>query len=156
MNISPGDILSEAQIITDLRATNHWEAIDELIDHLVKIGKVKSKHREAIRAAIRKRESAMSTGIGLGVGIPHALTNLVHEAITALGRSKQQINFGALDGQPVSLVILFLVPPRQFKKHLHTMIEFGKILQKPDFCKALMQAPDASAMFQIIRGRQSS
>jgi len=156
MDTKLGDILSEAQIITDLRATNRWDAIDELIDRLIEIGKVKSKHREAIRSAVRKRESAMSTGIGLGVGIPHASTSLVHETIIALGRSKQRINFDALDGQPVSLVILFIVPPGQFQKHLHRMARISKLLQKPDFRLALEQAPDAGAMLQIIRGEPTS
>ena len=152
MNTKLGDLLSEAQVITDLWATDRWEAIDELIDHLIRIGKVKSKHREAIRVAVRKRESAMSTGIGLGVAIPHASTNLVHETAIALGRSKQRINFDALDGQPVSLVILFIIPPGQFQKHLQRMARVYKLLQRPDFHLALEQAPDAAAMLQIIRG----
>ncbi len=156
MNTKLGDLLSEAQIITDLRATNRWEAVDELIDRLIKIGKVKSERREAIRAAVRKREVAMSTGIGLGVAIPHASTSLVHETITALGRSKSKVNFDALDGQPVSLIILFLVPPGQFQKQLHRMAGFSKLLQKPDFRLALEQAPDAGAMLQIIRGQPPS
>jgi mannitol/fructose-specific phosphotransferase system IIA component (Ntr-type) len=94
----------------------------------------------------------MSTGIGFGVGIPHASTSCVRETVTALGRSKQQINFDAADGQPVNLVILFLVPPGQLKKHLHAMIEFVKLIQKPDVHRDLLQAADAGAMFQIIRG----
>jgi fructose-specific phosphotransferase system IIA component len=153
MNLSLGDILSKEQIITDLRATNRWEAIDELINHLVEAGKIKSEHRDGITAAVRKRESSMSTGIGLGVGIPHASTELVHEPVAIFARSEQRINFDALDGQPVSLVILFLVPQGQFQKHLHTVAEIAKLLQKPDFREALERAPDTDTILQIIRGR---
>lgn len=156
MNKFPSDILSEAQIITDLKATNRAEAIEELIDHLIKIGRLKSQQREAIKAAVKKREAAMTTGIGAGVGIPHASTSLAREPVIALGRSKQKINFDALDGQPVGLVILFLVPPLQFQKHLQTMVEFSKHLQQPDIHQALMQAPDAVAMLQIIMERKTS
>lgn len=156
MHIIPSDIPSEAQIITDMKATNRWEAIDELVDHLIKTGKLKSEHREAIRTAVRKRDSAMSTGIGAGVGIPHASTSLAREPVIALGRSKQKINFDALDGQPVGLVILFLAPPLQFQKHLQTMVEFSKHLQQPDIHQALMQALDAGAMLKIIMGRKTS
>jgi len=146
-----GDILSREQIITDLHATNRWEAIDELIDNLVATGKVSPQHREAIIAVVKKRESSMSTGIGFGIGIPHASTDLITEVVGSLGRSKKGVNFDSLDTQPVSLVLLFLVPQGQFQKHLHTLANIAKLLHKTDFRQALEQAPDSDAMLQIIR-----
>ncbi len=145
------DILSRDQIITDLRATNRWEAIDELIDNLVQTGRIKPENREAIAAVVKKRESSMSTGIGFGIGIPHASTDLIYEVVGALGRSRNGVNFDALDNQPVNLVVLFLVPQGQFQKHLHTLANIAKRLHKADFRQALEQAPDADAMLRIIR-----
>ena len=94
MNTKSGDILSEAQIITDLRAANRWEAIDELINKLVEAGGIKAEHHDGINAAVRKRELSMTTGIGFGIGIPHASTDLIHKAVAAFGRSKQPIVVG--------------------------------------------------------------
>lgn len=148
-----GDILSKAQIITDLRATNRWEAIDELINNLVATGKITPEHQEAIAAVVKKRESSMSTGIGFGIGIPHASTGLINEVVGALGRSKKGVNFDALDNQPVNLVMLFLVPQGQFQKHLHTLANIAKLLHKAEFRQALEQAPDADAMLQIVRSQ---
>src|SRR3978361_364912 len=149
-----GDILSKEQIITDLQATNRWEAIDELIKNLVATAKIKQEHYEAIAAVVKKRESSMSTGIGFGIGIPHASTDLIYEVVGALGRSKKGINFDALDNQPVNLVMLFLVPQGQFQKHLHTLAEIAKLLHKKEFRKALEDAPDAAAMYKIIKSQQ--
>src|SRR5450759_4611018 len=146
-----GDILSKAQIITDLRATNRWEAIDELINNLVATGKITPEHQEAIAAVVKKRESSMSTGIGFGIGIPHASTDLINEVVGALGRSKKGVNFDALDNQPVNLVMLFLVPQGQFQKHLHTLANIAKLLHKKEFRTALEEAGDAPAMFKIIK-----
>jgi len=146
-----GDILSKDQIITDLQAGNRWEAIDELIKNLVDTGKIKPEHLEAISAVVKKRENSMSTGIGFGIGIPHASTDLIHEVVGALGRSKKGINFDALDNQPVNLVMLFLVPQGQFQKHLHTLANIAKLLHRAEFRQALEQAPDASAMLNTIR-----
>jgi fructose-specific phosphotransferase system IIA component len=146
-----GDILTTEQIITDLRATNRWEAIDELINNLVTTGRIKPEHQEAIAAVVKKRESSMSTGIGFGIGIPHASTDLIYEVVGALGRSKAGVNFDALDNQPVNLVMLFLVPQGQFQKHLHTLANIAKLLHKADFRQALEQAPNAQAMLGIIR-----
>jgi mannitol/fructose-specific phosphotransferase system IIA component (Ntr-type) len=92
-----GDILSKAQIIPDLRAKDRWEAIDELIENLVVTGKIQPGDRDAVTAAVKKRETSMSTGIGFGIGIPHASTDLIYEVVGALGRSKPGVNFDALD-----------------------------------------------------------
>ncbi|MGO8930161.1 MAG: PTS sugar transporter subunit IIA [Limisphaerales bacterium] len=148
-----GDILTKAQIITDLHATTRWEAIDELINNLVATGKITPEHHDAIAAVVKKRESSMSTGIGFGIGIPHASTDLINEVVGALGRSKNGVNFDALDNQPVNLVMLFLVPQGQFQKHLHTLANIAKLLHKAEFRQALEQAPDADAMLQIIRSQ---
>src|SRR6059036_2619915 len=145
-----GDILSKDQIITELQASNRWEAIDELINNLVSTGKIKPEHHDAIAAVVKKRESSMSTGIGFGIGIPHASTDLIYEVVGALGRSRKGVNFDALDNQPVNLVVLFLVPQGQFQKHLHTLARIAKLLHKKDFRQALETAPDARAMFDII------
>src|SRR6202040_1569674 len=145
------DILSKEQIITDLQAANRWEAIDELINNLVATGKIKPENHEAIAAVVKKRESSMSTGIGFGIGIPHASTDLIYEVVGALGRSKKGINFDALDNQPVNLVMLFLVPQGQFQKHLHTLANIAKLLHKKEFRQALEEAPSAEAMYKIIK-----
>lgn len=154
MNLA--DILSPEQISPELRAANRWEAIDELIEKLVTAGRIKSEHREAITAVVRKRETSMSTGIGFGIGIPHASTDLIYEVVGALGRSKAGVNFDALDNQPVNLVMLFLVPQGQFQKHLHTLAEIAKLLHKKEFRKALEDAPDAAAMYQVIKSQQGT
>jgi mannitol/fructose-specific phosphotransferase system IIA component (Ntr-type) len=146
-----GDILSKEQILTELQASNRWEAIDELINNLVATGKIKPENHEAISSVVKKRESSMSTGIGFGIGIPHASTDLIYEVVGALGRSKKGINFDALDNQPVNLVMLFLVPQGQFQKHLHTLANIAKLLHRAEFRQALEQAPDAEAMLKIIR-----
>src|SRR6266404_2515379 len=146
-----GDILSNDQIVPDLRAANRWEAIDELIKNLVETGKIKPEQHDAISAVVKKRESSMSTGIGFGIGIPHASTDLIYEVVGALGRSKKGVNFDALDNQPVNLIMLFLVPQGQFQKHLHTLANIAKLLHKKDFRQALEEAPDAAAMLRIIK-----
>ncbi len=146
-----GDILQRDQIITELRASNRWEAIDELIDNLVATGKIMAEHRQTIAAVVKKREGSMSTGIGFGIGIPHASTDLIYEVVGALGRSKQGVNFDALDNQPVNLVMLFLVPQGQFQKHLHTLASIAKLLHKKEFRQALEEALDAEGMFRIIK-----
>lgn len=146
-----GDILGPDNILPELQASNRWEAIDELINNLVATGKIKPENRDPISAVVKKRETSMSTGIGFGIGIPHASTDLIHEVVGAFGRSKKGVNFDALDNQPVNLVMLFLVPQGQFQKHLHTLANIAKLLHKKEFRQALEEAPSAEAMYKIIK-----
>jgi mannitol/fructose-specific phosphotransferase system IIA component (Ntr-type) len=151
-----GDILSENRIVTDLKATNRWEAIDELVDQLVASGEIKPEHRAPIIAAIKKRENSMSTGIGYGIGIPHASTDLIGEVTGVMARSKKGVEFDAADNQPVHLIMLFLVPQGQFQKHLHTLANIAKLLRQREFCQALMDAPDAASMLAIIKSQRKA
>jgi mannitol/fructose-specific phosphotransferase system IIA component (Ntr-type) len=146
-----GDILTLETILPDLKSANRWEAIDELVQQLVLTTKIRPENREAIVAVVKKRESSMSTGIGFGIGIPHASTDLISEVVGALGRSKKGLEFDALDNQPVNLVVLFLVPQGQFQKHLHTLASIAKLLHVKEFRQDLEQASDAAGMFEIIK-----
>ena len=81
------DILSPELVIPSMAARDRWEAIEELIGRLVEAGRVLPEHREAIIGVVRRREASMSTGIGFGIGIPHASTDLITEVTGAFGRS---------------------------------------------------------------------
>ena len=148
------DFLTKEQVVTDLKASDRWEAIEELIDLLVTNGQVDSDHREAVVSVVKKRETSMSTGIGFGIGIPHASTDLIDNVTGAFGRSRSGVDFDALDNQPVNLVMLFLVPQGQFQKHLHTLAKIAKVLHKKEFRKSLEEAGDAAEMYRIIRDAQ--
>jgi mannitol/fructose-specific phosphotransferase system IIA component (Ntr-type) len=116
--------------LPELQAATRWEAIDELIGNLAATGKIRPDDRQTITAAVREREMSMSTGIGGGIGIPHASTNLVTEVVGALGRSKKGLDFDALDRQPVTVVLLFLVPQGRFQKNFHALADIAKHLPK--------------------------
>lgn len=150
------DILSPAQIIPEMRAHDRWQAIDELVEQLVIAGRIPPEHKQDIVAVVKKREQSMSTGIGFGVGIPHAVSELISEVVGVLGRSAKGMEFESLDNQPVKLVILFLVPQGQFQKHLHTLSNIAKNLHNADFRSALAGAPDADAVFKVIASIKSS
>lgn len=149
------DIVPKEHIIVDLQASTRWEAIDELLGRLVDCGKIKAEDREAVSAVVKKRETSMSTGIGFGIGIPHASTDLISEVIGAFGRSRTGVNFDALDNQPVNLVVLFLVPHGQFQKHLHTLASIAKLLHNRDFRLALEEATGAEEIQAIIKSQSN-
>ena len=127
------DYLGPEVNVVELRAQDRWQAIEELMNWLVAAGKIPAQHRDSIARSVRGRESGMSTGIGFGIGLPHASTELVSDVVAVVGRSRNGVQFDSPDGEPVHLVLLFLVPAGQFQKHVSTLANFAKLLHRQDF-----------------------
>lgn len=146
-------LLSEDQIIPEIAATNRWQAIEEIIDRLVKDGHLDPLHREEAISSLRRREETMSTGIGFGIAIPHASCEAVREVTACFARSKQGIDFESLDGKPVHFIVLFLVPKDQFQTHLRTLAAIAKFLNDPAIRSELALAPDAAAILRVFENK---
>lgn len=147
------NLLSEDQIIPQMGSSERWEAITELVDLLVKVGKIKAADREVVFEAIRQREGTMSTGIGFGIAIPHASSDKVDEVVAAFGRSTKGVRFDSLDGEPVFFIVLFVVPKDQFQTHLRTLAAIAKFLNDKAVRDDLSKATDAAAILRIFENR---
>ena len=123
-----GNLLTVDQILPEMKSTERWSAIVELIDLLVVRGQVKLADRDVVLGALRQREETMSTGIGFGIAIPHASSDRVEKVVAAFGRSMKGIEFDSLDNAPVKFIVLFVVPKDQFQTHLRTLAAIAKFL----------------------------
>jgi mannitol/fructose-specific phosphotransferase system IIA component (Ntr-type) len=146
-----GNLLSVNQIVPEMKATERWSAIVELIDVLVQLGKIKAADRETILAALRAREETMSTGIGFGIAIPHASSDRVSEVVAAFGRSSTGIEFDSLDNAPVKFIVLFIVPKDQFQTHLRTLAAIAKFLNDRGVRDRLATAAIAADILAIFQ-----
>lgn len=146
-----GDTLSTSQILPEMQATEHWPAIQELMAQLVTSGQITSEAAPSILEALRAREEAMSTGIGCGVAIPHTSSEHVTDVVAAFGRAPEGIEFNSLDGQPVTLLVLFVVPKDQFQLHLRTLAAIAKFLNDRRTREELLAAPDTESILTILR-----
>ncbi len=151
--MSLASLLSSEQIIPEMKATERWPAIVELIDLLVSLGRIDPASRESILASLKQREETMSTGIGFGIAIPHASSENVSEVVAAFGRSSQGIEFDALDNAPVKFVVLFIVPKNQFQTHLRTLASIAKFLNDRSVRESLASAGSQEEILSIFRDR---
>jgi mannitol/fructose-specific phosphotransferase system IIA component (Ntr-type) len=151
--MSFGDLLSAEQIIPEMKATERWPAIVELIDLLVSLGKIKSQDRDDILASLKQREETMSTGIGFGIAIPHCSSDRLDEVVASFGRSTGGIEFDALDNAPVKFVVLFIVPKNQFQTHLRTLASIAKFLNDRSIRENLATAKSREEILAIFRDR---
>ena len=149
------NLLSESQIIPEMASKERWDAIRELVDHLVEAEKIDKADREDVLESIRQREETMSTGIGFGIAIPHASSSKVTEVVAAFGRSTSGIPFESLDGEPVNFIVLFVVPKDQFQTHLRTLAAIAKFLNDKTVREELSKAPSPAAILQVFENRSA-
>ncbi|MGY1424176.1 PTS sugar transporter subunit IIA [Lysobacter sp. A289] len=94
----------------------------------------------SIRDSLRSRERLASTAIGHGVAIPHGRTGLVGHTRGAFLHLLKPVDFGALDGQPVDLVLAMVVPEHFVHEHLEQLAELAEQFSVTGFCAHLRQA----------------
>jgi len=145
-----GNLLTSDRIIPEMKSTERWSAIVELVDLLVERGEVNAADRDVVLAALRQREETMSTGIGFGIAIPHASSDRVSKVVAAFGRSSTGIEFDSLDNAPVRFVVLFVVPKDQFQAHLRTLAAIAKFLNDRTVRERLGTAASASEILDIF------
>ncbi len=142
------DVIAQDHIIPELKATDKKAALSELADVICNIYSDIDKGR--LVKVLIDREQLGSTGIGDGVAIPHGKLSSVKHPIVSFGRSKEGLDFDAMDGQPVYLFFLLLAPENSSGFHLQVLTRIAKILKNSSFRKALMEAPTTETIYRKI------
>lgn len=143
-------LLSADQIILDMKAVEHWPSIIELVDHLVLTGQLPPAQKQEMLEAFRLREEQVSTGIGLGIAIPHAFSDHLEKVIAVFGKSKAGIDFQALDHAPVHFIILFIVPRKGYHMHLQTLAAIAKMFTNVEIRRQLGLAETREEILEIL------
>jgi len=146
------DILSENVIKVDLESEDKEEAFAELIDLLVRAGKI--SNRASALETIQSREAMGTTGIGHGVAIPHGKDKHVTALAAALGMSKEGIEYEAIDDEPVHVIFLVLAEADNPGPHVQCLAEIARLLQVPGFYKRLLAAGSAKEALDVIRSEE--
>lgn len=82
---------------------------------------------------IYKREEVLSTGIGLGVGIPHVRSRQVRESVAALAVLRNPVEYGSSDGQPVNILLMIGMPAGEQELYLKYLSRISLCFQNADF-----------------------
>lgn len=144
-------LLAPDRIIPAMRARGHMDAIEELVDQLVLASALAADLRTEILRQLIAREEFVSTGIGGGVAIPHAFSNHVSHLIAVLGRSPDGIDFDALDRSPVHLMILFLVPTKDYQSHLRMLAAIAKMFANSTIRQRIAEASTPEGIFLALK-----
>jgi mannitol/fructose-specific phosphotransferase system IIA component (Ntr-type) len=148
-------LLTTDQILLEMKATEHWPSIIELVQELVRIGKLPPELHDEVLEALRTRDEQVSTGIGSGVAIPHAFSDHLDEVVAIFGRSQGGIDFEAIDHAPVHLIILFIVPRKDYHLHLRTLAAIAKLFTNSEIRRRLGLASSRAEILDILDARPS-
>lgn len=143
------DYLNEELCLMELKAKNKKDVIKEIAEELDKHGAVVD--RSKFVKDVLEREELGSTGIGDGVAIPHARTESVSGFLIGFGRSKNGVEFKALDGEPVSLFFLMGAHPDELNLYLRLLAELSKLLMNNAFRTELKNAKTSKDIVEIVK-----
>ena len=132
------------------QAADKESLLNFLVDSLGSSGEV--LNTEALREAVFMRENLMSTGIGLGVGVPHARISPVRRLITAVAVNDRILpDYESIDGGPVRIVFLVAGRPDQQSNYVRLLSAVSRIIKDPARREAILHAPSPETLFDSLR-----
>ena len=142
------DLLDARSISLDGAPKSKSEALDQIVDLMVKSEKINDK--EAYRKQVYAREEESTTGIGEGIAIPHGKCDAVTKPGLAAMVVKDGVEFDSLDGEPVTLMFLIAAPNTEDNIHLDVLSKLSVLLMNEEFTESLRNASSVEGFMSII------
>ena len=142
-----GDILDRAAIGARLHATDKRQALQLASDLL---GRTLGMPVTAVAAALSGREATGSTGLGHGVAAPHASMPGLQRVRAAFLRLEKPVPWGAVDGQPVDLVLALLSPEGAAPDHLRALARVSRTFRDAGLRDQLRRARTADTLHALL------
>ena len=146
------DILSPASIKAPLAASDKKGVIDELVDVLAAAGKVADP--KALKEAVWTREQTRTTGIGHGLAIPHGKCTGMTGLAMAIGKPAKPMDFEAIDGHPVKLVVLLASPPDKTSDHIQALARISRLMTMDEFREKIYAADSAQQIYDLLKSQE--
>jgi nitrogen PTS system EIIA component len=141
------DLITPSSIVAQLRVANKKHALQELAKRAAAMTGV---HERAIYDVLLERERLGSTGIGMGIGIPHGKLPGLTRLYGIFARLERPIPFEAIDDQSVDLIFLLLAPESAGADHLKALALVSRLLRDRAVCEKLRGTDNADALFALL------
>jgi nitrogen PTS system EIIA component len=140
----------DSRLVLFLDAATRDEAIRSLVEALHAAGKIEDKDR--FNRAVLEREKIVSTGIGMGVAIPHAKLPEYNQFFMAVGIQKERgLEWHGLDGLPVHLIFLIGGPENRQTDYLKILSQLTTVIKDEDKRKRLTKATSPKEVWQLLQ-----
>ncbi|HLE88048.1 MAG TPA: PTS sugar transporter subunit IIA [Candidatus Brocadiaceae bacterium] len=142
------DVLTKERIIINLNGRDKYDILGKLVNVARTSNRV-TDEADLLKKVI-EREKIKSTGIGGGIGIPHAQTSGVTDIIACLGISGQGIEFNSLDGKPVHLVFLIATKERTNSAYLGLLSRIARLFIDEPFKQKIIKSISPDEIMNLI------
>lgn len=148
------ELIVDKSILTNLVVADKESALAEMIESLQQTGRLNRK--EIALRDLLARERSGSSGIGLGVGIPHSCTSAVHQPMIVIGKCPAGIPFQAIDNKPVHLIFLILSPINGDGLQLKILGRLARLFNKPGFLESLSEKDTPTEIVSFIKTEEEN
>ena len=147
------DLITPSRVVAQLRATNKKQALQELAKRAAVMTGIQER---TIYDVLIERERLGSTGIGMGIGIPHGRLPGLDALCGIFARLDRPVPFDAIDDQPVDLIFLLLAPEGAGADHLKALARVSRLLRNRNVCEKLRGTDNAVALYALLIDRTPS
>jgi PTS system nitrogen regulatory IIA component len=147
------DLITPGSVVAQLRAVNKKQLLQELAKRASVMTGI---HERTIYDILIERERLGTTGIGMGIGIPHGRLPGLAKLYGLFARLERPIPFEAIDEQLVDLVFLLLAPETAGADHLKALALVSRLLRDRTVCEKLRGTDNADALYVLLTDRTAT
>jgi len=147
------DLITPRSVVAQLRTTNKKQALQELAKRAAALTGIQDR---TIYDVLIERERLGSTGIGMGIGIPHGRLPGLDTLCGVFARLDRPVPFDAIDDQPVDLIFLLLAPEGAGADHLKALARVSRLLRDRSVCEKLRGTDNVDALYALLIDRTPS
>ncbi len=144
------DVLRPELVRFRLESDTKEAIIHELIELMDHAGVL--PNRDEAEQAVLRREAKLSTGLHMGIAIPHGKSSTVKRLTVAMGLKPDGIDFQSLDGEPTRIVVLTVSPESETGPHIQFMAEISRLLIDGEMRRRILAAKTPEALVEVMVG----
>lgn len=148
------DFLSTDRVVMDVGAGDVSAILSQLLKPLLGDGTLSGP--DAMLSALLAREKVLSTGIGHGIAVPHAISSAVPRPLVILGLSSAGVDYDSMDGEPVHVFFVLLSPPDDAGHHTQLLARIARLGRDQEFVTALSRQREAAAALACVEEYERS
>jgi PTS system nitrogen regulatory IIA component len=139
----------DPELVVFLNTTKRDEILFQLVHRIFQAGKLEDER--AFYHAIIEREKIVSTGIGMGVAIPHAKLSSYNQFFIAIGVMEKPVDWHSLDGSPVQIIFMIGGPDDKQTEYLQILSSLTQAIKDEDRRKKLFTLQQPNAMIELFQ-----
>ncbi len=142
-------IIKKTAINLEMGAATKDEALCSLVEILCSAYRISDIG--TVLKAIKAREDKQSTGVGMGLAVPHAKTSVADKLYVAFGRSKDGVDFDSIDGEKAHLFFILISPRDVSGPHIKALAGISRLVKHEEFRKSLIECENVKTFINLVK-----